>query len=292
MISGAHEGVPIEDYHAAPYVSGSKLQTFVDRGARGYWMRYLSGAVTERSREWGEVGHAFEDALRGKEPLYLEETPDDLRSADGGMRSKAARTWVAEQQAWAEQKRSEGFAVLDPKWREMMRFGVENLRDNPTARSLMEACAEQVTIRAEYPGLPGVQSRPDWFALSGPYGGPIAPDLKTVSSLRAFRSQVYRLGYHRTAAICDLTCTSLHVPVGDVSHPRIVVEKEPPYRCCVFWLRDEYMRVAHEEAARYLGELAYCYESGIWPAIESDVDLYPPAYAGAYFESADDMEEP
>lgn len=278
--------ISIEDYHAAPDVSASKLTTYRELGARGYWLRHVHASKPQARKTCFDVGNAFEDALRGAEPLWLPEPPADLKRAKNGALSTAeAKAWKAERDAWVDEQRAAGHVVLDPSEvdRELFTYGIQHLRENRTAMALIEASQEQQTIRAPMPGtgqsgaVPGIQARPDWLSLTGcaeSDWAPVAPDLKTTTNFAEFYREVRRRGYHRQAGMVDL-CLIADDVVG-VRHPLIVVEKTFPYRCQVMWLGAGHLRDGAYECRQSLAQLAEHYEADEWPTVtEDEITLEP-----------------
>lgn len=255
--------LPLDEYHAAPHVSASKVSTFLRSGPRAYWLRHVRGERSAPTSEAFAVGQAFEDAVCGRPSHVL--PPEGMK-----FTTKAGKEWKAEQTA----------TVIPASCAGLFEHGVQHVRDNRTAAALIDASQEQATARTEWPGTPGVQTRPDWLSLTGcPESdwAPVAPDLKTVASLGMFERQVREFGYHRQAAMVDLCLRD--EGVEGVRHPLIVVEKAFPYRCVVTWLSPAYVAIGDADVCGALGALAEHYESDEWPTVTSDeTTLEPPAW--------------
>lgn len=264
MGTGIIHGIDIDEYHAAPFVSSSKLRTFDRKGPRGFWLEYLYGTRNTAPRtDAMAVGQCFEDAVCGKPTHIL--VPEGMK-----LTTKAGKEWKAEQT----------LTVLGSQYAGLFDHGVRHVRENHTARDLIEASDEQVTLRREWDGIPGLQARPDWLCVGGCEASgwqPVAPDLKTTISLNSFGRSVVDYAYHVQAALVA-TCLQGADVTGSV-HPLIVVEKASPYRCQVFWLSPEYVQLGAQRAYATLSRLAEHYESGEWPqTTEDSTTLEPPAW--------------
>ncbi len=256
--------IPIDEYHASRFVSASKQRTFTQRGPRGYWLEYIyDGGRRSEPTDAMKVGQCFEDAVCGKPTHVL--VPEGMK-----LTTKEGRAWKAEQTA----------TVIGSQFRGLFERGVEHVRENRTARALIEASEEQVTVRRDWRGIPGLQARPDWLCLGGCDASdwaPCAPDLKTTVSLNGFGRSVLDYAYHVQAATVA-TCLR-DDDVTDVRHPLIVVEKASPYRCQVMWLDTEYVAIGARRMAETLARMAEHYESGEWPAVtEDETTLEAPAW--------------
>lgn len=242
--------VTIDDYHASDHVSASKLSTYERQGPWAYWMRHVRHDRPAPSSEAFDVGRAFEAALCG-EPIH-EFPPVDIPRT-----GKGSRTGMS---AWRASVQMGGHIPLDDSYAPFFEHGVAHVLANRVARRLIESSRAQPTIRMEWPGLPGVQSRPDWYDDFAN----VAPDLKTTADLAAFDSQIWRYRYHRQAAMVD-------VCLGEsCAHPLIVVEKAWPYRCEVVWLPDELVNYGAAETREALERLRRHYESGEWPQVVTE----------------------
>lgn len=247
--------VPMDEYHASPRVSSSKLRTFMRLGPRAYYLRHVMKTNSIKRSEPMIVGQAFEDAVCGKDTFVI---------IEGDGRTKA----VKQEKAAAE---AEGKLVLSPKHADFMKYGLQNLRENRAAATLLKDAEEQPTLYADFAGLPGIQARPDWGNRDGTF-----PDLKTTSTLEKFSRSVVEYGYHIQAALVR-RCAKAH-GINSTVHRLIVVEREWPYRCQVMTLSDEYMEIGEETVERELTRLAQCYRNEDWFSCEEHVVLEPPRW--------------
>jgi exodeoxyribonuclease VIII len=247
--------VPIDEYHASPRVSASKLRTFMRLGPRAYYLRHVLKTNSIKRSKPMIVGQAFEDAVCGKDTFVI---------IEGDGRTKA----VKQQKAAAE---AEGKLVLGGESADFMKYGLQNLRENRAATALIKNAEEQPTLYADFAGLSGIQARPDWGHASGTF-----PDLKTTSTLEKFSRSVVDFGYHIQAALVRMCAKAQGIP--STVHRLIVVEREWPYRCQVMTLSDEYLELGEETAERELTRLAQCYRNEDWFSCEEHVVLEPPRW--------------
>ncbi len=282
--------ITIEAYHANDLISKSMLLAFERLGPRGYFIKYLlDGREPEEKTEAMIVGQCFEDAVcglggwrvrpktihvqkrKGKEKLVdehgnpiMHDVPLKLNTVDG-------IAWRAELE-----EREPGVVLLPAAASGLFTYGLQAFQENEEAQDLMGE--EQVTFQSHWPGLPGIQGRPDWYLPGGsihaPHAGPVFPDLKTVHDFGAqaedgsfplLDKTVRQFGYHVQAAMLRLASG------GDMTnHPLIFVEKTFPNRCLVYWMNETWVRVGLRKAHSLLDRLAAQYQGQRWPSVESE----------------------
>ncbi len=241
----------IEEYHARPDVSSSKLRSLIKSGARAYQLLYVLRKTKQKTTPAMQKGNDFEDALCGRRELAY--VPDGLK-----LSTKAGIAW---------KKENEGKIVVSNSDRTLYEYGLENLRELGEW-GLVEGAVEQPTFRRSYDGLPGLQSRPDWYHVKKQ----TMIDLKTTESLDRFRFSVEDFMYHVQADMFRRASGYQRA-----SHVLIVCEKRFPHRCRSVWLNEDYLKLGAAICDRYLEKLAKCYEQDIWPLVEIDsITLGPP----------------
>lgn len=263
-----HTDISIGDYHASPCVNHSKLQVFRSLGALGYYGRYISrNAPPAESTSAMRMGNVFEGFLAGVVP---EVCPDDLPDARGKVAPRSPDSVVAKR--WMEEHPG---AITSGT---LARF--ERMRDavmaNATARALIEAAQMQVTVRADYPGIPdGIQSRPDYL-VRDPFMGDADINLKTCDSLSQFMRSARIHGYATQAGLAR------HCAVGNGLAPAyylLAVEVQYPSRAVLYRLSTDTLDRGETWCTQQLDRLAEHYEADHWPPTESDVeDLTLPVY--------------
>ncbi len=241
-----------DDYHLAPQVSNSKLSTYLRRGAHAYEAMYVSRSYVRKPTAAMRKGSDFEDAVCGRAEVAV--VPEGMK-----LSTKAGIAFKEE---------NAGKLIVGAADAGLFTKGVDNVRALMDEKGFLTGAVEQPTFRADYPGLPGIQARPDWFV---PSTG-VAPDLKTTDRLDRFHFAIEDYLYFMQAAFVRRSSG-----ISDLRHPLVVLEKKYPYPCEVFWLTDAYVRDGLDLMDRALEKLASHYKSGVWPLIErNEVSVSPP----------------
>lgn len=283
--------LPINDYHAHPAISASKLKVFRESPLL-YKRTYLDGVVTRASSEALKEGAGFDSLLFDGEAAfaenYITEPPTYPDSKTGepkpwNMNANFCKAWVAAREA-------EGKTVLDTDaW---TRFALmrDAIRKSPIAAALLSQGEPQLSFRRtsdKFDGLE-VQVRPDWFStkpLNIPELGlttnglPYLVDLKTTKDFNDWWNPldpqdprqgkpVHTFGYHRQAALCQWVC---YQEVKKTAHFLLVVEKDEPFRVGAISLSDEYLEHAWAEVEGDLKRLSACKLANKWPGSPAGV---------------------
>lgn len=248
------EGMDEEEYHAHPALSASGMKVLLRSPKHFRMMRSLN-----RPRKEFDVGHAVHAQVLGVGSPIVE-IPGKLLSADGGIRTKAAKEFVSS-------ARAEGQIPLKPiTYTEIMRASESVLR-NAKARTLLEPAGfTEVSLFAQDP-VTGVQLRGRVDRLADEL-----IDLKTTTdvSLRKITNAVVDLGYDVSAAVYRYL---VELVTGERPGPMhlIFVEKEPPYEVRVVRLADPAWQDGGEAKMRAAIDLfAWCSERGVWPGDDED----------------------
>lgn len=242
----------MEAYHAHPAISSSNLKTLLHRGPRAFKVLHRDRVHIPKQTAAMKKGSDFEDALCGRAALSF--VPEGMK-----LNTKAGVAFKEEH---------EGKIIVPHADRFLFTDGIDNIRMHKVAGPLIENSIEQPVFRRPYAGLPGIQSRPDWWQ---PHTL-IAPDLKTTQSLNRFKYSVEDYLYHVQAAFVRAASG-----FEETIHPLIVLEKKVPYPCRVVYLREDYVLAGTEIMKRGLELLARCFEEDTWPLLERDVmTLAPP----------------
>lgn len=254
--------IPIDDYHAAEYISASKLGTFADLGPAAYHSRYIARTDPPREPTQAMVfGQAFEDLLQDSESWAEKYV---VRPAGMKFTSKEGKAWRSEQK----------LLVLDTNDREAMDSMQRAIAANSTALYMINACDKlQPTGRIDVDVLPGIQSRPDWYCTNGHAVSGFTPfslDLKTTSDFTGLVSgrSVAKWRYHVQAALVK------HC-FDDCDTYLLAVESQAPYRCQVVEITDAWTDIGRAWAGRQIDKIAACYESSRWPSVEQDSVALP-----------------
>lgn len=308
MIVQASE-LSIDDYHASDFVSNSKLQTFDELGPGGYAGRYIEQTNVREETPALRMGNLAEDAICGRdlphgvpelmadpapEPKpwstrrkvckeWLEANPGPDKSppamiADGpapeptpwnGNRA-VCKAWLAEH--------PDALTSADLKLLQNLHAAVQR---NATALSIIELAQEQMSLRGEWPGLPGIQARPDWLVVDHPLLGDVNVDLKTTDKYSDFVRSVHKYGYNKQAGFVDLLGEQCGL---DLSHYLLVVEKRYPFRAQLKRLSHRTVATGRAWVEGKLDELSPYYGCGEWPVVEDDVELLDAPVYGVVLE--------
>lgn len=260
----------IDEYHASAFISNSKLTTFLRRGPRGFWMRYLHKSLQKEDSPALRTGLAFDTLLFDGEGAYLEkfvERPPGMK-----FTTKEGKAWKAEQD-------EAGRIVIESEDARAFEWMCAAIREHELGSDLLHACDKQVSLRGEYDGLPGIQSRPDGLCLEGCAATDYQPfvlDLKTTSELDMLTGgrSIPRYGYHRQMGFSSLLLNDLGV--SDLRYFILAVEKAVPHRAQVVELSEAYVRAGELEVRRGLSRLSTHYQSGEWPRVTEDVVVLDP----------------
>jgi hypothetical protein len=115
-------------------------------------------------------------------------------------------------------------------------------------------------------------------AISFEHG--VVLDIKTTrdASFPSFQRDLFSLGYDNKAAWYLSGLKRLGFDIGDFLF--FAVEKEPPYACAVYRIKDEVLELASSENRDYLKKYACCRKLGEWPGYSADIqDIGIPSWA-------------
>ncbi len=248
------KGLPLSEYHnpSNGFVSHSRLHDFIERGARYYYERYVTGEIAREETPALVFGQAFEDLFQGGGDHFAERyavRPAHIK--DG--RSSAAKQWAAAQA---------GKTLLSDDEYQAMLAMAASLRTCDKGVALIDGAEEQVTLRGEAWGLK-MQSRPDYVHLSD-YGA-YSVDLKTTKNLNDLLDgpSVWKLGYHTQAALVRKLLAANGYE--NASAYLFVVEKQAPYRRACLQISDEYLAWGEQALAREAAKLKECMDTDTWP---------------------------
>lgn len=272
----------IEQYHAHKAVSHSKLRDFDTRGPRYYLLRWISGALKGPDSAAFRSGRAFETFLF--EPTNFDAwfavKPEnyDGRKLDG--------------KAWKTANEASGKVIVERADFASFEYMAKAIRECATASMLLEGATYQATRRIPWEGLPGLQSRPEFWNPEGcPASGfrPYTLDLKTTRSLSEITSgrSILNYGYHSQAGIARLCSED-----PNTAHYLIVAEKALPNRAMVVELSETFVRLGESWARGALCRLAEHYGADYWPLTTQDsMVVEPPAWALRVDEIEDEPTE-
>lgn len=272
LAAGLHFDVSDTEYHAdklapVPSLSSSLARLMLNRSPRHAWAAHprLNPQWEPTESATFDVGRAAHRAVLGRGNDYIA-IPQDLLSEDGGVRTKAAKEWVAD-------ARADGLTPLRPDVVDQIGAMAEATRAHLAACGVvLDPTRSEITALAEVEGV-WCRARMD----NAPADRPIIYDLKstTDASPEAVIKSVATYGYDQQLAFYR---SVWEAATGERRKLRLImVEKEPPYACSVVELYDkpgdeadwfDHAMGANREAIRAWGG---CLTSGKWPAYPTRV---------------------
>lgn len=239
-----------EVYHADPADSFSTLRD-CDRNPELYYLRRVRRVLPSETSDALEFGSAFHCAVLEPQRFAAEyvTAPKFDRRTKAGKEGYAA--WEAEHA---------GKKPLDKADADLICRMAEKVDDNPWARDLVgEALHVERGIKWECSetGLP-LRARPDAI------GSKWVVNLKTAQSAdpQEFTRAIARHKYHAQAAM-DLEAAAPWMAM-DAQHYLLVVEKQPPWECCVYRLGSDALEAGRLWLGRVRRELRARREFDSW----------------------------
>lgn len=259
-----------EEYHRHHALSSSGMKVLL-RSPKHYHM----DRSKNKAKPEFDIGHAVHARVLGVGKTAVE-IPGKYLSADGGIRSNAAKAWV-------EEARAAGNVPLKPVVFEQVRRAADAVLNHPKARTLLEQDGfSEASLFFEDP-VTGVELRARLDRLAGTL--PI--DVKSTTDVRRRNIErvVVDFGYDVQAFVYRL---ALKTVLGIDPEPMhlIFTEKEPPYEVRVVRLADPAWAEGGERKARAAIDLfAWCTETHQWPG-DDEVGPIEDLPAPRYYMSA------
>jgi hypothetical protein len=256
---------PLDAYHASDRLSASKLKTFEQCGAHGFYAKHVARtSPPEPDKEALIFGQVFEDIAQGRgfdSTRYVVKDRDFRSAAD---------------KKWRDDHLAAGRSIITQSDLDSIMAMRSALEENATAIEMVRACVQQATLRMDFAGTPGLQSRPDYLSVEGCLATAYEPftlDLKSARSLSEITSGrgVISYRYDAQAAIAR-ECWG----VWGSRHYLLVCEKSLPFRCQVVEMPTAWLDQGWRWTERQLTRLAKHYESGLWPRVEKELVTLPP----------------
>ena len=268
----------IEQYHANPAISHSKLECYRRRPAL-YYKKYVAKTLPPpEDTSAFRLGSAVHCAV-------LEEKQFSARyilKPNCDRRSKEGKIQFAEFAAQHADK-----TLLDADEMAQVVAMREAIAAHPLASQLLADGLAETTWRKEQPNALGaLQCRTDWFSSLGcelSDGKPYALDIKTVESLdsdafRNFERAAFNYGYHRQAGFyLPLINEIFQWSVSRIFY--VAVEKVEPFGVAVYTLSDDAIARGQDESIADLVRLKRSLETNEWPNIDPTLhELKLPAW--------------
>lgn len=273
MKSGVHRITPDE------YFNGEALRNHMSNSFGKLLInRSPAHALASRERKIDtkamRIGSAVHLKVLGAGSPF-EIIPDDLLSADGGIRTKAAKEWKAsrEEEGLTVIKRDEA-ARIDEAAAEVTGYLAE-------AGIILAPLQSELVAVGEIDGI-----RVKAMIDNAPADEMVLMDLKTCASAHPddIQKAIWTYGYDFQAAHYVETWKAA---TGEDRQFRFVfVEKEPPFGCAIVQLGADSLEMARKRTRRAREIMADCLTSGVWPCYPVGVqriDL-PEWYHNRYLE--------
>ena len=268
----------IEQYHANPAISHSKLECYRRRPAL-YYKKYVAKTLPP-SEDTGafRLGSAVHCAVLEEKQFsarYIQKPDCDRRTKEGKIQ-------FAEFSAQHADK-----TLLDADEMSQVVQMREAIAAHPLASQLLADGLAETTWRKEQPNALGaLQCRTDWFSSLGCELSDFKPyvlDIKTVESLdsdafRNFERAAFNYGYHRQAGFyLPLINEIFQWSVSRMYY--VAVEKCEPYGVAVYTLSDDAIAKGQDENIADLVRLKRSLETNEWPNIDPTLhELKLPAW--------------
>lgn len=273
------DGMSNAEYHADPAISKSGLDE-VNRSPLHYWTRYLDPNREPRKETPAlAFGTAVHCAILEPDRFVT----DYIKAPKFDRRTNAGKAAAAEFEA-----ANAGRLWLDGTDYDACLRVRDAMRDHPAVAHLLRGgkrerslfwTDELLTNDVADDPLPAVQckARPDW--LADDYS--IIADVKTTDDARsaAFSRSIWNYRYHVQAALYldGVRAVTAELPRLFVF---IVVEKEPPYACAVYYADEGMIEQGRREYRRNLETYRICKARNEWTAYPEDLlPIGLPAYA-------------
>ena len=256
------------------------IRDSASRGARYFASKHISRKTPEeKSSDAMVFGQVFEDIVQGRE-----------FNADGKLVVKPAGMEFrsTKDKAWRDEHLAAGRVIISEADLDKAVLMRESLSDNTTALRMIGACRQQATLRTAYDGVPGLQSRPDWFSEEGCVDSgfePFSLDLKTCATLDMLAGgrAVLARGYNAQAALIQAIYPSRQY--------LLAVEKRQPYRAQVIRIPPPWVEHGWRWCELQIDRLRRHYASGEWPRVDREMIDLPDLPAWADREMFEDAEE-
>lgn len=251
-------GMPEDDYHSQSAVSASGLKVMLKSPKHFQQSRRVRVEKPEF-----DVGHAIHARILGV-GMEVELIPDSLLSADGGVRSNAAKEFVA-------QVRAAGRVPLKSLVHAKVIRASEAVLKHPKAGPILAHEGDsEVSMFATDPSLGlRLRGRIDRVYIDPITGEVCIVDVKTAHdlSVRAITRAVVDLSYDLSMEMYRFL---YELTKGVVPGPTTLIftEKEPPYDVRVVRLGDKWIEGGWRRLRQAMEMYRDCEHEGLWPGVD------------------------
>lgn len=260
------DGMPEADYHAHPALSASGMKQIL-RSPK----HYLQSRNERVEKPAFDIGHAAHALVLGVgQPIA--QIDEDLLSADGGIRSNAAKAKV-------EEIRASGKIPLKPVTYQKVIGMRDAILANAKARAILELPRYTEVSLFALDTETGVALRGRLDVLAGA----LCADVKTTPDVRDYklRSVIQEFGYDVQGEVYRyLVRQVLDIEPDPVR--LIFVEKEAPFEVRVVPLGEGWQAGGQARMRKAIEVFQSCVEFGVWPGADDEegeaTEIAPPAY--------------
>lgn len=264
-VPGIIAGMDEEVYHSRPELSSTQARQLL-RAPKWFDHSRTAPRVHKAAFDVGTAAHT--KVLGTGWPLVA--IPEALLSADGGIRTAAAKAWV-------EEARVAGRIPLKNTIVAEVNAMSESVLANATARTLLEqeGIPEASVFGTDPVTEVDVRARFDFLGRGS--GRRVGVDLKTLrgdATPSSFARTVAERGYH----VQDGWYTDSLEFAGEQidAFAFICVEKEAPYLTATFVLDDDYREMGRAAARRARELYRRGMDSGTWPGHPDQIQIVRP----------------
>lgn len=242
---------PAEAYHAraGEYLSSHLLADF--RKCPLLYHRKRCGLIQDEDRPAYLVGRAAHTVI-----LEGLATFHQSYAVGGPVNPKTGLPYGSSTKAWAEWAEAQGKPVLTTEHCNLVMRMAEGVQQNAEAKRLLAEGVAEGVVRTEYCGV-ACQIRMDWF--NSQHG---IVDLKSCDTIDYFEADARRYGYAHQLSFYRAVLAQV-IGAWRPVH-LIAVEKKEPYRCGVWRVSEDTLRIAQQENEAAIRRLVRCEQSGVW----------------------------
>lgn len=245
-----------EDFYHSQSKSGKVLSSHMlmdFKDSPKFYHKKITGAILEKPKSAYTFGRACHKLiLEGREAFDKQYTV-----CDGPINEKTGQPYGSSTKAYLEWKQSqtkEIISIADYAEMAKMNLGVQS---NETAKKFLSSGVAEAVVRTEYCGV-DCQIRMDWF---NPEIGII--DLKTTAELKTFERDCFGFQYISQLAFYQALLEQFSGKQYNVY--LIAVEKNEPYACGVWNLKQSILDTARAMNERTIERLVECRKTNSWP---------------------------
>ena len=244
---------PAEVYHGKrrEYMSSHQLADF--RKCPYLWQQTHAGHIVKPDRPAFALGRAAHVLiLEGRERFDAE-----YQIGGGPVNPKTDKPFGSTSARYLDWLSEQSHTVLSESDGALIENLYRGVQRNAEARLLLNTGSAERVTRATCHGVE-CQIRVDWY---NPVAGFV--DFKTCDDLTWFETDARRYQYIHQVAFYRMVLLAAGITVHGVHI--IAVEKRAPYRCGVWSIDAETLRVADQENGEALRKFAECKANDNWP---------------------------